>query len=306
MIRVGVVGVGHLGRLHALKYASAEGVELVGVCDVDVDRGRNVAAEVGTRFYRNLGNLIRRVDALSIAVPTVHHYRIAHRCLLEGKHVLIEKPITERIRQAERLIEIAEKNGLVLQVGHVERFNPALMRVKSLIKNPGFIEAERISPFPERSTDIDVVLDLMIHDLDLIMFFVKSPIKRVHSIGVPVLSSKVDIANARIVFSSGCVANITASRASLTVSRKIRIFQEDGYFSIDFVGRNVKIVRMVTDSKSGRKELSGEVLETEKGDPLMDEILDFVAAIKEKRNPLVTGQDGLMALKAAYLVLSKM
>ncbi|RMG58063.1 MAG: gfo/Idh/MocA family oxidoreductase [Deltaproteobacteria bacterium] len=305
VIRAGVIGVGKLGRYHAQKYAAIDGVELAGVYDLDRERADQVAREFGTRSYPSLGRLLRDVDLVSIAVPTVDHYEVAKRCLRAGKHVLIEKPLTETVTQARKLINLAREKGLVLQVGHVERFNPALKRVATYVRNPGFIEAERISPFPERGTDVDVILDLMIHDLDLILHFVKSPVKRVHAVGVPVLSEKVDIANARILFESGCVANVTASRASMKVSRKIRIFQEDGYFSIDFVEKNIKVVRMSIDPTSGKKSLSGELLKTEEGDPLLDEIKSFIESVRSGKEPEVTGLDGLRALEVAFQVRKK-
>lgn len=305
MIRVGVIGTGHLGTFHAKKYAEVDGVHLIGVCDIDEIKGRSVAAETGSRFFANYRELVGMVDALSIAVPTAKHYEISRYSLLQGKHILVEKPITEKIWQAKRLIDLAEKNNLILQVGHLERFNPALKSISGYIKKPGFIEAERISPFTDRSTDIDVVLDLMIHDIDLILYFVQSPIVRVQAIGVPVLSDKVDIANARVLFESGCVANITASRASMTRVRKIRIFQEDGYFSIDFINRNIKLVRMVPSSGAGGKELSGELLETEQGDPLLEEISEYISSVRSGKRPRVSGYEGLQALEAAYKIIGK-
>ncbi len=305
MIRAGVIGTGHLGSLHSRKYSSIDGVSLVGVCDIDVEIGKRVAGELGTKFYPEFRSLAGDVDILSIAVPTIHHYEVSRYCLEKGKHILVEKPITEKLWQARRLIEIAERNKLVIQVGHLERFNPALNKIRNYIKTPGFVEAERISPFTERSTDIDVVLDLMIHDIDLILSFVKSPIKRVNAIGVPVLSDKVDIANARVLFESGCVANITASRVSMNKTRKIRIFQEDGYFSIDFMNRNIKVVRMSTQAGEKRKELTGEFLQTEEGDPLMEEIGNFILSVKEGKEPRVSGYDGLKALEAAYKIIKK-
>ncbi len=306
MIRAGVIGAGHLGAIHGRKYVSHRGVTLAGVCDIDPFRGEKVARELETEYFKDFRDLVEKVDILSVAVPTVLHYEISRYCLRKRKHLLIEKPITEKVWQAKRLIYLAEEMNLVLQVGHLERFNPALIRISSYIHDPGFIEAERISPFTERSTDIDVILDLMIHDIDLILSFVKSPIKRVNAIGVPVLSKKTDIANARVLFESGCVANITASRVSMNRTRKIRIFQEDCYFSIDFMNRNIKVVRMSEASGRKGKELSGEFLETEEGDPLMDEVRNFVSSVHDGRTPRVTGYDGLKALEAAYKIIRKL
>jgi predicted dehydrogenase len=305
VIRVGVIGAGHLGTFHAKKYAELEGVSLVGVCDINEQKGRLVAEETGTRFFRNYRELVRLVDALSIAVPTAMHYEISRYALGQGKHILVEKPITEKIWQAKRLIELAEKGNLILQVGHLERFNPALKKISGYIKKPGFIEAERISPFTDRSTDIDVVLDLMIHDIDLLLFFVQSKIAKVDAIGVPVMSEKVDIANARVVFETGCVANITASRVSMSRARKIRIFQADGYFSIDFINRNIKVVRMVPSASGKGRELAGEFHETEQGDPLLEEIREYISSVRSGKRPQVSGHEGLEALRAAYKIINK-
>ncbi len=305
MIRVGVIGAGHLGTFHAKKYAELEGVSLVGVCDINKQKGELVAEETGARFFRNYRELVRFVDALSIAVPTALHYEISRYALGQGKHILVEKPITEKIWQAKRLIELAEKRNLILQVGHLERFNPALKKISAYIKKPGFIEAERISPFTDRSTDIDVVLDLMIHDIDLLLFFVQSKIAKVEAIGVPVMSEKVDIANARVVFETGCVANITASRVSMSRARKIRIFQEDGYFSIDFINRNIKVVRMVPSASGKGRELAGEFHETEQGDPLLEEIREYISSVRSGKRPQVSGHEGLEALRAAYKIINK-
>lgn len=304
-MKAGVIGAGHLGTFHAKKYAELDGIELVGVCDIDEKKGNAVARDTGSRFFRDYRELARSVDALSIAVPTAKHYEISRYCLGQGKHILVEKPITEKVWQAKRLIEIAEKNNVILQVGHLERFNPALKQISGYVKKPGFIEAERISPFTDRSTDIDVILDLMIHDIDLILYFVNSDIVRVNAIGVPVMSDKVDIANARVLFETGCVANITASRVSLNRARKIRIFQEDGYFSIDFINRNIKVVRMIPSSDGERRELSGEILETEQGDPLLEEIKEYISSVRSGKRPRVSGYEGLEALKAAYKIIDK-
>ncbi|NIO17342.1 MAG: Gfo/Idh/MocA family oxidoreductase [Deltaproteobacteria bacterium] len=305
MIRVGVIGTGHLGTFHAQKYAELDGVELAGVCDIDEKKGIAVARDAGVAFFRDYRKLARIVDALSIAVPTARHYEISRFCLGLGKHILVEKPITEKVWQAERLIELAEKRNVILQVGHLERFNPALKKISRYVKKPGFIEAERISPFTDRSTDIDVVLDLMIHDIDLILYFVNSTIVRVNAIGVPVMSDKVDIANARVLFKTGCVANITASRVSMNRARKIRIFQEDGYFSIDFINRNIKVVRMIPSPDGTGRELTGELLETEQGDPLLEEIGEYISSVRSGKRPRVSGYEGLEALKAAYKIIDK-
>jgi predicted dehydrogenase len=303
-LRVGVIGVGYLGRLHAQKLASFSDIAFTGVCDADPARGKAVAQECGTACFADPSRLIREVDAVSIAVPTTAHYRVAMEAMRAGVHVLLEKPITANVREARRLVREAERRKLVFQIGHVERFNPAVREAASLLAEPKFIECHRLGPFGGRGTDVDVVLDLMIHDLDLILSFVRSPVRRIQAVGVPVISPNVDIANARLTFDSGCVANVTASRVSARKQRKIRIFQEDTYVSMDFVEHTIQIFRRTRPhGPESPPEITGELLETEKGDSLRDEIGSFVECVRTGSAPLVSGVEGLAELETAFRIL---
>ncbi|MGA8178473.1 MAG: Gfo/Idh/MocA family oxidoreductase, partial [Desulfobacterales bacterium] len=242
-LRVGVVGVGYLGQFHAEKYARMTDVELVGIVDIDESRAQTVADKANTTAYTTHQTLFGKVDAVSIAVPTPSHFVIARDFLLNNIDILIEKPITVTIEEADELIRLAESNNLMIQVGHLERFNPAIVALKNIVKQPMFIESHRLSIFKGRCTDVSVVLDLMIHDIDLILHFVRSGISAIHASGVPVVSEHVDIANARLEFESGCVANITASRISTKNERKIRLFQRDAYVSVDFSKREITAIQ---------------------------------------------------------------
>jgi predicted dehydrogenase len=307
MLRAGVIGVGYLGRLHAQKMASFEDVRLVGVSDSDHARGRAVAEEFGTEFVEDPRDLLSRVNAVSIAVPTLSHHRVAMAAVRAGVHVLIEKPIAARVWEGRSLVREASARGLTLQVGHLERFNPAVRNAASILAEPRFIECHRLGPFGGRGTDVDVVLDLMIHDLDLILSFVRSPVARIDAVGVPVISSNVDIANARLAFANGCVANVTASRVSSRKQRKIRIFQEDAYVAMDFVEHRIQVFRRTFPrGRGGLPEITGELLETERGDALRDEIRAFLDCVRTGAAPVVSGSDGLAALELAFRVLRKM
>jgi predicted dehydrogenase len=270
-------------------------------------RGKAVAEEFSTSYYESHRRLLKGVDAVSIAVPTTSHYRVAMDAMRAGAHVLLEKPITSDLRQARTLVREASKRRLVFQIGHVERFNPAVQRAASLLAEPRFIECHRLGPFGGRGTDVDVVLDLMIHDLDLILSFVRSPVTRIQAVGVPVISATVDIANARLSFANGCVANVTASRVSARKQRKIRIFQEDAYVSMDFVEHTIQIFRRTfPNGPQNPPEITGELLETQKGDSLRDEIRAFVDCARQGASPLVSGQEGLAALEVAFRILRAM
>jgi predicted dehydrogenase len=307
MLRVGVIGVGYLGRLHAQKMASFDDVALVGVCDADSERGKAVALEFGTSFRPDTRALLREVDAVSIAVPTIAHFRVAMDAIRAGVHVLLEKPIAATIREGRALVREAAARRLVFQIGHLERFNPAVLSAASVLKEPRFVECHRLGMFGGRGADVDVVLDLMIHDIDLILSFVRSPVARMHAVGVPVISPNIDIANARLSFANGCVANVTASRVSVRKQRKIRIFQEDAYVSMDFVEQNIQIYRRIfPQGEGGTPEITGELLETEKGDALRDEIRSFVDCARTGAAPRVSGADGLAALEVAFRILRKM
>ena len=305
-LRVGVVGVGYLGKFHAQKYHGMPEVDLVGVVDPDPIQGKTVASENGTAFYENHQSLFGKVDAISIAAPTPAHFSIAKDFLKRDVDVLIEKPITSLLEDADELIRIAETNGLIIQVGHLERFNPAVVALEGKIDHPRFIESHRLSIFQGRCTDVSVVLDLMIHDIDLILNLVGSTIKSVHAAGIEVVSGNVDIANARLEFDNGAVANVTASRISSKNERKLRLFQKDAYISIDFANHTIMLVR--PDSDQPETIIPGmkiEELKFNKGDALDDELKSFVQSVKHRRQPLVTGQMGRNALKTALAIMSQ-
>jgi len=300
-LRAAVVGVGYLGRFHALKYAAHPDVDLVAVVDTDPDRCRAVATEVGAEAVLDRTALAGRVDCVSVAVNTQHHFAVASDLLKAGIDVLVEKPLTTTVAEGQELLELAVRGGRVLQVGHLERFNPAIRAIEGLITQPRFIEAQRLAPFTERGTDVDVVLDVMIHDIDLLLAMVPSPLRSVEAVGVPVLSTSVDIANARLRFANGCIANVTASRVSLKRERKFRVFQGDAYFSIDFDQRQVRVCRR-EPHEGGRPSLSFEQLPVVEGDALAAEIAAFVQAVRARETPPVTGWDGLRALEVAHVV----
>jgi len=307
MIRAGVIGVGYLGRLHAQKLASFEDIRFVGVHDVDPARARAVADEFGTAVFADPGTLLDRVDAVSIAVPTTFHYRVAMQAIRSGVHLLLEKPIAARLKEGRALVREAASRRLVFQIGHLERFNNAVRQAATVLREPRFIECHRLGPFGGRGTDVDVVLDLMIHDLDLILSLVDSPVTRVQAVGVPVISPTVDIANVRLSFGGGCIANLTASRVSAKKQRKIRVFQEDAYVSMDFVEQTIQIVRRTWPAgRTGPAELSAQTLETEKGDSLREEVRSFLDCVRTGSSPRVTGSDGLAALELAFRILRKM
>jgi len=300
-LRAGVVGVGYLGRFHALKYAAHPDVDLVAVVDIDGDRCRAVATEVGAEALVDHRKLIGRVDCVSVAVNTQYHHAVARELLDAGIDVLVEKPLTTTVADGQELLELAVRHQRVLQVGHLERFNPAIRAIEGLVTQPRFIECQRLAPFTERGTDVDVVLDVMIHDIDLLLAMVPSPLRAVEAVGVPVLTGSVDIANARLRFANGCIANVTASRVSLKRERKFRIFQGDAYFSIDFDQRQVRVCRRESDA-DGRTSLTVEQIAVEDGDALANEIAAFVQAVRARETPPVTGWDGLRALEVAHVV----
>ncbi len=306
-VRCAVVGVGYLGRFHAQKYKAVEGAELVGVCDASIERARQVAEEVGTAAYSDYRELLGRVDAVTIASTTRTHFEIAKFFLENGVHVNVEKPMTVTIEEAEELVRIARAKNLKLQVGHVERFNPALLSAQEKLaeKNAGpplFIECHRLAPFKPRGVDVDVVLDLMIHDIDVILTLVKSPVKSVAAVGAPVLTKLVDIANARLEFESGTVANITASRVSQNATRKFRVFQHDQYLSIDFGSGEVNLTTKKGEWKDDHIPLEFDSWSLEKGDALLAETQAFVRAVREDVPVVVSGEDGLVAMRVAIQV----
>ncbi len=302
-LRAGVVGVGHLGQHHARLYATLPDVTLVGVTDRDRGRAELIASRHGARAFETVSDLLPGVDVVSVAVPTSAHYEVARACLEAGKHVLVEKPLAARLAEAQELVELAKAKGRVLQVGHSERFNPIMQTMRPYVRRPAFIEGHRIGPYSERGTDVDVVLDLMIHDLDLVLSFQPGPVEEVRAAGVPVLSPTIDIANARIQFQSGCVANLTASRVSFAKMRRLRLFQRDSYVSIDFQSRQ-GIVGRRSGEATGKP---GFVIEEYKGgddEPLKLQLESFVRSIRNGSSPVVSGEDGAAAVALAHQVLA--
>ncbi len=300
-LRAAVVGVGYLGRFHAEKYAAHAGAELVAVVDVDPARARAVAAALGVEAVTDHRALLGRIDCASVAVPTQLHHAVAGDLLEAGVDVLVEKPLTTTVAEGKALVELAVRRERVLQVGHLERFNPAIRALDGVLRNPRFIECHRLAPFSERGTDVDVVLDLMIHDLDVILSMMPSALRSVEAVGVPVLTTSVDIANARLRFANGGIANVTASRVSLKRERKLRIFQPDAYLSVDYGERRVLICRR-EPGPDGQPALSLEEREVPEADALGSEIDAFLRAVRERETPPVTGWDGLRALEVAHVI----
>lgn len=300
-LKVAVVGVGYLGTFHAEKYAAHPDAELVAVVDADETRAHAVAERLRVGTAADVASLVGRIDCASVAVPTPQHHAVARALLDAGIDVLVEKPITTTVAEAQDLLERAARGGRVLQVGHLERFNPAIQAIVDQIHAPRFVESQRLAPFGERGTDVDVILDLMIHDLDLLLATVGSPLRSVDAVGIPVVTDSVDIANARLRFANGCVANVTASRVSAKRERKLRIFQSDAYFSIDFDERRVRIVRREARA-SGAPALHFEEVVVEPGDALAAEIDAFLTAVRRREAPPVTGWDGLRALEVAEVI----
>lgn len=299
-LRTAVIGVGYLGRFHAQKYAQLEGSKLVAVVDADAAAAQRVGAELGVEGLTDYRAVLDRVDAVSIAVPTPLHHQIGCACLDRGIHVLIEKPIATTVAEARELVELARSRGSVLQVGHLERFNPAIVAATERLKTPRFVESHRLAPFKQRGTDVSVVLDLMIHDIDLIQELVGEPIEHIDAVGASVFSGEIDIVNARIRFRGGCVANTTASRISLKQERKIRIFQDDAYLSIDMQQKILTVIRKKDAAPvESPAQVSIEEESFDQGDALLAEIEAFVRAIRSGTEPIVTGEDGLRALETA-------
>lgn len=304
-LRVAVIGVGHLGRHHARILSALDGVRLSAVVDTLPDRAAEIAAASGTRPMTDFRGLPGEVDAVSIAVPTELHHEVAVPFLERGVAVLVEKPMARTLAEADAMIAAARASGAVLAVGQTERYNPAVATVMPLVTSPRFIEVHRLGVFPDRSLDIDVVFDLMIHDLDVIVAMVRSEVLSLEAVGVPVLTSKYDIANARLRFASGCIANLTASRISRERVRKIRFFQPDSYFSIDYAAQEVEGWRLVRGG-GNRPRIEGGQLPVQKDEPLRRELADFVTAVREARAPLVDGHAGRAALALATRIAEKM
>lgn len=298
-LRVAVIGTGHLGPIHARIYSQLEGATLVGVCDTDESRARKVAKEFRTEYFTDYRKLIGRIDAASVSVPTESHHEVSGPLLESGINLLIEKPFTKTLKEADELLAIAQRKNLILQVGHVERFNSAVLAVEKVINKPIFIECHRLGPYKQRSTDIGVVLDLMIHDIDIILGLVKDRIKDIEAVGAPVLSNYEDIANVRLKFENNAICNLTASRITNKTLRKIRIFQKDAYISLDYFKPSCLIYRK-TD-----KKITCQRVKIKKEEPLKTELEAFLNCVRTKEKPLVSGIEGREALATALDIQEK-
>lgn len=316
MLKIGVLGAGHLGKIHLKLVHQSEKLDLVGFFDPNEENAKKVAEEFGYRSFESIEELINHVDIVDIVTPTLSHYECAKLAITAGKHIFLEKPIANSVQQAEEIIALAKQYNVKGQVGHVERFNPAYKAVKSLIHNPMFIETHRLAEFNPRGTDVPVVLDLMIHDIDAILSVVNSKVKEVHSSGVSVISESPDIANARLVFENGCVANITSSRISLKNMRKSRFFQRDAYISVDYLEKKCEVVKMkdapevpgewdmiLQNAEGVKKQIYFDNPEVKQNNAILEELESFADAILNDTTPLVTLEDGTNALRIAYQII---
>ncbi|MFW2367548.1 MAG: Gfo/Idh/MocA family protein [Desulforhopalus sp.] len=305
-IKIGVIGVGYLGRFHAQKYAALEGVKLIGVADTDAEQVERVARECDCRPFTDYLELLPLVDAVSVAVPTSYHHEVAGKCLDAKIDVLLEKPMTVTLQEADDLIDKAISNELILQIGHLERFNPAVQAMEPSLTTPVFIESHRIATFKNRGVDVDVVLDLMIHDIDIILNIIKSPIKTIHTVGAPVATANTDIANARLIFENGATANVTVSRISRTNVRQMRIFQPGSYINVDFGNKKVMTIELSEELRdSGMPKQVVDLRTFEGGDALMSEVTTFVEHVKDRSKPAVSGVEGRRALDVALQVMAQ-
>ncbi len=317
MLKAGVLGAGHLGKIHLRLLKQSEKYELVGFYDADEENGKKVESEFGYKFFNSIDALIDAVDMVDIVTPTLSHYDCAKQAIAKGKHVFIEKPITNTVEEAEHIRELLAENNLRGQVGHVERFNPAYIAVKSEINSPMFIETHRLAEFNPRGTDVPVVLDLMIHDIDIILSVVKSKVKSVSASGVAVISDTPDIANARLEFENGCVANLTASRISLKKMRKARFFQKDAYISVDFLTKKCEVVKMkdapenpgdfdmiLQNAEGVKKQIYFDNPSVPDNNSILDELETFADAINNNTTPVVTLHDGTEALRVATQIIN--
>lgn len=300
--KVAVVGVGSLGQHHARVYSEMENVELVAVVDKDEKRAVEIAAKFECAVYTDLKPLYGTIDAASIVVPTSAHHTVSKPLLKEGIHLLLEKPITSTLQEADDLITTSKASGALLQVGHIEQFNTGVILLKKHLNNPRFIECHRVSPFVGRGTDVHVILDLMIHDIDIILSLVPSALKEIRASGTAVLTTMIDIANVRLAFENGCVANITASRISLTKLRKIRIFEHDAYYSLDYAQQKMAVFRRVFED-DGSPKITSEHFSTNKEEPLKGELASFISSIQTGDLPKVSGEDGQRALDVALQIV---
>ena len=319
MLKIGVLGAGHLGKIHLRLLQQSQKYDLIGFYDENHENGQKIAAEFGYKQFDTIAKLIHAVDVIDIVTPTLSHYKCAKVAIKSGKHVFIEKPISTTVIEAEEIISLAKEFNVKGQVGHVERFNPAFKAVNNLIDHPMFIETHRLAEFNPRGTDVPVVLDLMIHDIDAILSVVKSKVKSVHASGVAVLSQSPDIANARIEFENGCVANITASRISMKNMRKSRFFQKDAYISVDYLDKVCEVVKMkdapevpgdfdmiLQNAEGDKKQIYFANPEVASNNAILDELESFADAINNNSEPVVTLTDGTEALRVAYLIIESM
>jgi predicted dehydrogenase len=317
MLKIGILGAGHLGKIHLKLANQSENLELVGFYDPNEENAKKVEHEFGYKSFSTIEELIQEVDIVDIVTPTLSHYDCAKKAILAGKHIFLEKPIANSVEEAEEIIALANKYKVKGQVGHVERFNPAFKAVKDIIQNPMFIETHRLAEFNPRGTDVPVVLDLMIHDIDAILSVVKSEVKEVHSSGVAVISESPDIANARLVFENGCVANITSSRISLKNMRKSRFFQRDAYISVDYLEKNCEVVKMkdapevpgewdmiLQNAEGVKKQIYFDNPDVKQNNAILDELESFADAIENDTTPLVTLEDGTNALRIAHQIIN--
>lgn len=305
-VRVAVIGVGHLGQHHARIYTDFPDVELVAVADVAEARRRDLSARLKVPALADYRALLGQVDAVSVAVPTAGHHEIARAFLLAGSDVLVEKPMTRTLAEADDLVAVAAAGERILQVGHSERFNGAVQALATQVQDPRFIEVHRMGPFPGRGTDVDVVLDLMIHDIDIVLNLVKSPVTSVSAVGVPVISDQVDIANARLEFASGCVANLTASRVSGERLRKIRVFQRDTSFVLDYANQELHLFREVAGDGSGKARLARIEVPVARVEPLREELEGFLESVRTRRPPLISGEAGREAVAVATQIIERL
>lgn len=316
MLKIGILGAGHLGKIHLRLAKQSEKYDLVGFYDPNIDNAKRVQEELGIISFPSITELISQVDVVDIVTPTLSHYACAKEAILAGKHIFLEKPIANSVEEAEEIIDLAKRYNIKGQVGHVERFNPAFKAVKDKIHNPMFIETHRLAEFNPRGTDVPVVLDLMIHDIDAILSVVKSKVKKIHASGVAVISDSPDIANARIEFENGCVANITSSRISLKNMRKSRFFQRDAYISVDYLEKNCEVVKMkdapespgewdmiLQNAEGVKKQIYFDNPEVNPNNAILDELETFADAILNDTEPLVTLQDGAEALRIAHRII---
>lgn len=316
MLKAGLVGAGHLGKIHLKLLKQSEKYDLVGFYDADAENGKKLEAEFGYKYYENLDELLNDIEVLDIVTPTIYHYDYAKKAIEKGLHFFIEKPVTNTLEQAQEIIKLCKDKGIKAQVGHVERYNPAFIGTKEYIKNPMFIEIHRLAEFNPRGTDVSVVLDLMIHDLDILLSVVKSSIKNIHASGVCVVSKTPDICNARIEFENGCVANLTTSRISMKAMRKSRFFQQDAYISVDFLEKKAEVIRMkeapdnpspfdmIIENADGEKnQIIFEYPDIQPNNAILDELESLADAIENEKPIQVPLEDGTEALKVALEIM---